>query len=215
MTSPVPDERPAPLDSGAAVAAARTQLQRLRDTLSETTGGAPPRAVLAELAQGLAAELAAHFEELPMQTFTGWVPRAAGAWGWMLPPRRVPHRVVLGRYLSVTVPQATGQGYTACAARIALVALGADGVLRRGELWEGIVLPVDTSTTLDALPWDDARLRRVPSRSLRLVPWDAGATNVATPLEVLDAVTRIASSAADVAQRELALLNRLLGDGNR
>ncbi|AHG88235.1 hypothetical protein J421_0698 [Gemmatirosa kalamazoonensis] len=173
--------------------------------------------MLAELAQGLAAELATHFDDLPMHPFTGRVPRAPGTWGWLVPPRAVPHRVVLGRYLSLTVPQNAGSGYTVCGARIAVVGLGADGVLRRGELWEMITLPEGVESTTDALPWDDMRLRRVPSRAIRLVRWggDAQAGRIASPAEVIDALTRVASAVADVAARDLALLDRLMGGAAR
>ncbi|MBV9773437.1 MAG: hypothetical protein JO040_05780 [Gemmatimonadetes bacterium] len=191
---------------------ARVQLREARSALDRLTGGVPTRTVLAELAQELAGELAEHFDDLPMHRFTGHVPRADGAWGWMVPARRVPHRVVLGRYLASSPPSKRGAAHRSALAQIAVLGLGADGVLRAGWLWESIVLPEGVKTSVDPLAWDDLRLRRSPSRPVRLARWTGGVdpAHVADPGRVLEALTAIAASVAEVAGRDLDLLRRLL-----
>lgn len=209
MTSdltPVP-----PPDPSAAIARVRAELRDARAALDGVTGGAPPRAVLAELAHGLAAELASHFDELPMHRFVGRVARG-GALGALLPRRGVPHRVVLARYLAATVGRPARPGYVTFTTRIGLLALGADGVLRTGSLWEQVVLGDDANPFEGPLAWDDARVRRVPSRPVALARWTGGveASDVASPPLVIDALTAIAASVAGDARRDLALLQRLI-----
>lgn len=202
--------RPEP-DPGEAMFRARSQLQEARAALARVTGGAPPRAVLTELAQELAGELASYIDELPMYRFTGLV-RRGGALSALFPARRVAHLVVLARYLTATPPMQTGVGYTSALATIAVLALGADGVLRTGTLSEQVVLPEAASLSTDPLPWDDVRIRRVPSRAMRLAKWQGGAEpwDVAAPGRVLEALSAIAASIANESNRDLALLQRFL-----
>jgi len=204
---------PAVPDPGDAIARARNELRHARAALVTVTGGAAPRAVLAELAQGLAAELAEQFDELPMWRFTGRVPRLGGLLGKLVPSRSVAHRVVLARYLSSTVPASTGNGYNLLIATIAVLALGADGVLRRGWRREQVVLQEATTLEDSPLEWDDVRLRRFPSGSQRLVRWNgtADAYDVASPAEVLDALTKIGAVVVGAARRDASLLQKLLG----
>jgi hypothetical protein len=210
----VPDRDPAA--AGEAVALAGARLRDARAALMRTTGGAPARAVLAELAQQMAAELAAHFDDLPMHRFTGRVARAPGVLGAVAPGRRVPHRVVLGRYLSSTLPARSSGGALWSLAGIAVLGLGADGVLRVGRLNEAVHLPEGADPFEGALSWDDPRMRRVPSRALRVARWNGGgeAGQVADPARVLDALATLGGSAASASLRELELLRRLLGAGD-
>ena len=210
-TDPLPTGPAAP-DPGDAIARARDDLRDARAALTSITGGAAPRAVLAELAQGLAVELAEQFDDLPMWRFTGRVPRLAGPLGVLLPSRGVQHRLVLARYISSTVPMSTGNGYNVLIATIALLAIGADGVLRRGRRREQVVLPEGTSLEDAPLEWDDMRLRRFPSGSQRLTRWNgtADAFEVASPAEVLDALTKIGAVVVGTAQRDASLLRKLL-----
>jgi hypothetical protein len=173
-----------------------------------------PRTVLAELVQELASELATFFDELPMTCFWGRVSRVrAGApWRWLVPARRVQHRVVLARYVSATVPWRSGVGYTGTLARIAVLAIGADGELRAGIITEQVNLPESTEIITDPLAWDDMRIRRVPSRSMTLTRWYGRAEphEAASPGRVLEALTSIAATVARESRRDLALLQRFL-----
>jgi hypothetical protein len=207
----VPERDPAAAEE--AVALAQARLREARTALLHTTGGAPARAVLAELAQQLAAELAFGFDELPMRRFTGRVARARGVLGAVLPGRRIPHRVVMGRYLSATLPSRTGSGALWCLARIGLLALGADGVLRVGWVDEAVHRTPDDNPFVGPLAWDDRRLLRVPSHAIRVARWHGGSepAQVAAPAQVLDALAALAGSAAAASQQELELLRRLLG----
>src|SRR5438045_8206932 len=99
MTDSVPTGPGLP-DPADAIARDRADLRDARAALTSITGGAAPRTVLAELAQGLAAELAEQFDDLPMWRFTGRVARVGGALGSVLPSRGVQHRLVLARYIS-------------------------------------------------------------------------------------------------------------------
>jgi hypothetical protein len=97
-TDPTPDDaEPQP---GKLALDARAELQRSRAAMAAATGGVAPARVLVELAQGLASELAQHFDELPMHRFTGFLP-GPRLLRW-LTFRRVPHRMVMGRYLDLS-----------------------------------------------------------------------------------------------------------------
>jgi len=196
-----------------AVALAREQLRDARAALANLTGGAPPAAVLAELAQELAGELALHWDELPGQRFTGRVARVAGVLGAAVPGRRVPHRVVLARYVSSTPARRAGD-HRIYAVVAGVLGLGADGVLRTGVLPEVIQLPVETTLPDTLLRWDDGRIRRVPSRTVWVSRWGAGRElRVAKPGEVLGALAALATHVAESSRRDLELLQRLLGTG--
>ena len=207
VPAPVPDD---PIDLFRAVERARDELQRIRNELTRLTGGAPSGAVLAELGQTLSGELSAGFEDLPMHRFTGRIP-GDGIAGRLL-RSRLPHRLLLGRYLSATVPTSAGVGYTTCFAQIGIIAIGGDGVTRVGQLWEQVILPVGAEMGAAPLRWDDLRLRRVPSKAVRLERWTGRGEHakIATPGEVLEALTAAAGAVADASRRDLDLLRRLL-----
>jgi hypothetical protein len=198
------------MDLFRAVERVREDMERVREELTRVTGGAAPAEVLAELAQALSAELGSIFDELPMHRFSGRIP-GDGFAGQLL-RRRLPHRILLGRYLQATVPTAAGVGYTTCLARIGLIAVGSDGVTRVGELWEQVILPVGTEMGALPLRWDDLRLRRVPSKPVRLERWTGRSEHarIATPGEVLEALSAAAAALADASRRDLELLRRLL-----
>ncbi|HET7462719.1 MAG TPA: hypothetical protein VFJ82_15800 [Longimicrobium sp.] len=204
-----------PAQAEPAVVAARGRLGDARAALARVTGGAPPAVVLAELAQQLAAELAPHWDELPGHRFTGRVARVPGVLGTVLPGRRVPHRVVLARYLSSTAPKRAGGGYLVRITTVAVLGLGTDGVLRAGRLMEAIRLGEGTELPSTPLRWDDDRVRRVPSRTVWVSRWRGGGDphDVARPAEVLDALAALASHVAEASRRVLELLQRLLGTG--
>lgn len=202
-----------PADVDAAITRAQRDLRDVHAALDQATGGAPPRAVLAELAQALAADLASgFFDVLPMELARGRVVRGAGLWGSILPGRSLPHRVILARFLSATPPHRTGVGYKLTIARIALLALGADGVLRTGAVTEQLTLQENHELTLEPLAWDDPRIRRVPTRPIRLARWQASgdARSVAPPTRVIEALVAIATQVAQDSKRDLALLQRFL-----
>ena len=190
---------------------ARGELREAHSALLRATGGATASQVLAELAQEIAAELASHFDELPMRRFTGWVPRS-NRFLRRLFPRAVAHRTLLGRYLQSTVPQRAGSGYAVEYARIAVLALGSDGELRTGTVRELVTLPETTQASDEPLAWDDVRLNRVPSHSMSLRRWQGRPepTDVARPSEVIAALTRVAQLLTERTRRDLALLERLL-----
>ncbi|HEX6751505.1 MAG TPA: hypothetical protein VF092_29705 [Longimicrobium sp.] len=192
---------------------AQARLRDVRAALAQATGGAPAGLVLAEVAQQMAAELGAYFEDLPMRGFTGRVARAGGVKGAVLPRRAILHRVVIGRYISASRPRAVDGGRLERAVEIALVALGSDGVLRQGRAIERVVLPREAVIGITPLAWDDPALRRVPTGSVRLGAWPGGAGQVATPRQVLDALASIATTLADTSRRDLELLQRLIGPG--
>jgi hypothetical protein len=126
-------------------------------------------------------------------------------------PRSIPHRVVLGRYLAMTPPRRATDDFVRAMARIAVLGLGADGVLRVGRWFGAINLRKGTDVPLTALAWDDLRLRRVPSSVIYMRRWESSQepSFVAPPGDVLAALTSIASSVADRAQHDLALLRRI------
>jgi len=66
------------------------------------------------------------------------------------------------------------------------------------------------------LLWDDPCMRRVPSRTLRVLRWHGGGEpgQVAAPAQVLDALATLAGLVASASLRELELLRRLLGSGD-
>ena len=204
-------------EADAAVVRVRRDLRDVQSAFDQVTGGASPRAVLAELAQSLAADLASgFFDALPMEPVRGRVPRGEGAWSLILPPRSLPHRIILGRLLSATPPYQAGVGYTRTIARIAVLALGADGVLRTGIANERLIVQENLALTLEPLAWDDPRIRRVPTRPIRLMRWHAlsdahsDARNVAPPASVIQALVAIATQVAHDSKRDLALLQRFL-----
>ncbi len=195
-----------------AVVRARRELEEVRGALDELTGGASPRALLGELAQSLAADLASYFDVLPMSRMTGVVAQGR-AWRRLFRAyARIPHRVVLARFISATPPVPIGAGYTLTLARISLLALGEDGVLRSGIVNEQLNLPKDAELTLDPVPWDDMRIRRVPTSSLIVTRWqaDGDPRAVAEPGRVIEALTAIAEQVARESKRDLALLQRFL-----
>ena len=204
---------PASHETAMAVLRARRELQEVRGALNEIAGGASPRALLAELAQSLAADLATFFDVLPMWPMTAVVPEG-GKWRSLFRGRaRIPHRVVLARIISAMPPFPAGGGYVMTLAQIALLALGEDGVLRTGVINnEHLNLPKDVELTLEPLEWDDMRIRRVPSSTMTLKRWEADgdAKAVAEPGRVIDALTAIAEQVARDSKRDLALLQRFL-----
>jgi|GEM_PF-3362740 len=201
----------APAGAEEAIALAQARLREARAALARVTGGAPPRTVLAELAQGMAAELATYFDELPMRRFTGRVARAPGVLGAVIPGRRVPHRVVLGRYLSSSLVGKSSGGSRWSVSRIAVLGVGADGVLRVGQVDEAVHRPEDLDPFGRALRWDDLLMRGVPTRTTWVSRWQGGDTvQVASPAEVLQALADLAGTVASASLRELELLQRLL-----
>jgi hypothetical protein len=195
-----------------AVERARRELQEVRGAVDQITGGASPRALLGELAQSLAADLATFFELLPMWQTTGLVAQARGWLRVFRSSERIPHRVVLARIVSARPPIPIGGGYTLTIARIAVLALGDDGVLRSGIVNEQLNLPKDVELTLDPLAWDDMRIRRVPSSSMTMTRWEPNGDprSVAEPGRVIEALTAIAEEVARDSKRDLALLRRFL-----
>ena len=193
----------------------RNVLADLQTRIRQTTGGASPRIVLAEVARRLAADLAAgYFDELSMHQFDGQIFRRPGLLGQLLPTRSVRHRILLGRYVraSAALGRATA-GYVRLYAKIGILALGSDGELRVGE-WTGHVnVPQSNDeSALDALSWSDIRLRNVPSRSIVMDEW-AGSPDprdVASPAQVVETLGELASKIAADSHRDLSLLQRYL-----
>lgn len=183
----------------------------MRGALAARTGGASPRGILAELAQQLAGDLAGYFDELPMYRFSGRVARDTPLVGRFL-PRSVAHRVLLGRYRTATLPRSGAPGWTTRSATIHLLALGEDGVIRRGT-WRGIIVAAEGSIIrTDPLEWDSVLLRNVPTHSLRLQRWTAGPDvhDVADPGRVLECLAGIVQRLTADSTRDLRLLDRLL-----
>jgi hypothetical protein len=116
----------------------------------------------------------------------------------------------MGRYIWMT-PRRSTDKFVRATARIAVLGLGADGVLRVGTKLEAINLLNDMDVPLRAMPWDDIRLRRVPSAAIYVRRWEASPdpVYVAAPGEVLTALTTIAAGVLERARRDLALLQRL------
>lgn len=201
-----PDEQ-RPLTAGG-----NEMLAAVRADLAGLTGGASPRAVLAALARQMASDLATYFDELPMHSFAGSVARVGGPLGWLVPRKRVSHRVVAGCYLSTSVARDAGNGWTRRDARIAVLGLGVDGVLRTG-VWTGVVtLEKSTEVRTATIDWDDVRMRGVPPKVLSMKQWTGGTdpSEVATPPRVLDALTAIVGKVAADSTRDIALLKRFL-----
>lgn len=200
------------------VSAAEVALRTLRDAdtaLARVTGGAPPRQVMAELARQTAGELAQHFGELPMHRYAGRVARVPGVLGALVPGRRVPHRVVMARYLSTGIARRSSGGSRWSLATIAILGLGADGGLRVGALNEAVHRDESTDLFQGSLRWDDHRVRGVPSRTLWVRPWEGGSEReqVGTAPEVLTALAAIARTLAGESLRDLEMLKRLLDTG--
>jgi len=187
-----------------------SDLPALRQQVAEITGGARPRAVLAELAQSMASELAQYFEDLPMHPFTGIAARD-GLFRYIA-PRIVRHRVLLGRYRSVLHSAPYGERMERSYATIDVVAIGEDGVLRCGK-WEGFVkYAQDNRPPIAPIDWSDSRIRNVPTRALVLRRWTGTAEprQVAPPDQVMEALIRVANRVAAESQRDLGLLKTLL-----
>jgi hypothetical protein len=202
-----------PTDIQNAILRARSELREVQGALARLTGGASLRIVLAELAQELASDLAGFFDDLPMERFSGRIEwgEGLGRWRWIV-PQRLSHCIILGRFLSATYPERAGVGYTVTDARIALLAIGEDGVLRTGVAKEQIHLPENAELTYDLVGWDDGRIRGVPSRAVRLKRWtgESDPHEVASPGRVLEALTAIAARVARESNRDLALIQRFL-----
>ncbi|HXD48492.1 MAG TPA: hypothetical protein VN600_06960 [Gemmatimonadaceae bacterium] len=205
-------QRPNASEPATSVERARRELQEVRGALDQITGGASPRALLGELAQSLAADLATFFDLLPMWQTIGLVTQGRGRLRFFRSHERIPHRVVLARIVSARPPAPLGGGYTLTIASIAVLALGEDGVLRSGIVNEQLNLPRDVELTLDPLAWDDMRIRRVPSGSITVRRWEPSgeAHAVAEPGRVIEALTAIAEEVARDSKRDLALLRRFL-----
>jgi hypothetical protein len=192
-------------------------LARARALLSEARSaegvhGVAPRLLLLEILRGLAVDLLGYFDALPGHRFTGIVRRRPGALGLVLPPRLIPHRVVLGRYLHYTPPVATTPKYAQSVARIAVVALGADGVLRRGVFAGTVVFPSDEEPPDTPLAHDDLFLSRVPPWPLLLRDWSGGVdpAEVAGPVRMVEALTGLVERVMEGTAEEQALVNALL-----
>jgi hypothetical protein len=203
-------------ESSSADLPVRNVLADLQARIRQTTGGAPPRIVLAEVARRLAMDLAmGYFDELPMHEFGGQVHRYAGALGRFLPTRGVRHRVLLGRYVSGSLSQLgkVPGGYLRLYARIAILGLGEDGELRVGK-WSGYVMVPESKdeSAIKALPWNDIRLRNVPPRAIVMREWEGSPDpqDVASPTEVVEALGQLASKIAEDSHRDLTLLQRYL-----
>lgn len=205
-TDPTPDDaEPQP---GKLALEARAELQRSRAAMAAATGGVAPARVLVELAQGLASELAQHFDELPMHRFTGFLP-GPRLLRW-LTFRRVPHRMVMGRYLDLSFPHRVAEGWNRQYAHIAVLALGADGLLRVGSTRVFVRIPQSDPVLADVKRWDHIHLRRVPTHALALARWDGGqdVRQVARPREVIDVLTDIAASMSAEIGRDLEVMRR-------
>lgn len=187
-------------------------LPELRRRLLQLTGGVPAAAVLTELVQQLAEELAPHFDELPSRYFAGKVPRRPGMLGRLAPARRIPHAVLMGRYLLIAPPDAHGDYYYSYS-MVAILALGRDGVLRIGRGMEMIVLPKDIELTDQPLRWDDIRLRNCPTGELRMLRWTGSPMpeDVGTASTVLEAMIALGELVAEQSRHDLNLLQRLTG----
>jgi hypothetical protein len=118
--------------------------------------------------------------------------------------------VVLARYLVASPPMRGGEGFVLRWADIGVLALGADGVLRAGQRRELVRLPAGTPVPDEPLAWDDPRIRRVPSRTVRMARWPDAPVKVATAAQVLDALAAIAATLAAASRHDLALLERLI-----
>jgi hypothetical protein len=187
---------------------ARAELQRSQAAMAAATGGVAPARVLVELAQELAGELAQHFDELPMHRFTGFLP-GPRLLRWVT-FRRMPHRVVMGRYLDLSFPRKVAEGWNRQYAHIAVLALGADGVLRVGTTRVFVRIPQDNPVLTGAKRWNHLHLGRVPTHALALAPWDGGqdARQVARPREVIDALTEIAAAMSAEIGKDLDVMRR-------
>jgi hypothetical protein len=190
---------------------ALARLEDISRELREMTGGVPAAMVIAEHARRMAGELATYFDAVPSREFSGRVPRRGGVLGFLLPARGIPHRVVLGRYLSSSPPRQTGPGLVRTLAALAVLGLGRDGELRVGRLYEMVVLPAKFDLPDAGLPWNDERVRGVPSRPIRLSRWSGTAepAQVAGPAVVLDALSALAADVRAASASDLALLRRL------
>ena len=73
------------------------------------------------------------------------------------------------------------------------------------------VLPAKAEMPDAGLPWNDERVRGVPSRPIRLAPWTGtvAPTQVAGPAVVLDALASLAAEVRAATASDLALLRRL------
>jgi hypothetical protein len=196
-----------------ALIAARDELRRIRTQLAQATGGVSAASVLVHLANQLGADLAASFDDLPSVRFDGIV-RADRGMFRSLRFRRIPHRVVLGRYVGLGNSGPGVKGFRLYYARIAVLGVGSDGVLRTGQ-WNGNVgLPEDEDLRFVTSPvlWDDKRLFGVPPRAIRMSPWTGSNDwkQVGNPGQAIDALTSLARRLADDATRNLSLLQRFV-----
>jgi hypothetical protein len=175
-----------------------------------------PRLLLLELVRGLAADLVGHFATLPGHKFTGLVRRSPRTIGLMLPPRVIAHRVLLGRYLHYTPPVPATPKYARSVARIAVLALGADGALRRGVFAGAVIFPGEAEPPTDPLAYDDVFLTNVPPWPLIMRDW-AGSVDsreVAGPIPVLDVLTGLVQRVWEGTAEEQELVKVLLQHGN-
>jgi hypothetical protein len=187
-------------------------LAEIEAAIIERGETASPRAALAELARRLAHDVAGYFDELPLRLFRGYLPRAEGALGYLLPVRQVPHRLVLARYRGAAPwyhqPLSRSYAYVT----LGILAIGVDGVLRRGT-WKGnVVIPRDGTFPQELLPASHEQLTNIPSGTVMLNDWTGTVDpeDVAAPADVIGALKDIAARLAADNQRDLDLLKRHL-----
>ena len=190
--------------------AMRKTLADLEAAVVAAGGSASPRVLLADMARRLAFDVAGYFDELPMQLFTGHVPRVQGPMRHLLPVREIPHRALLGRYRSVSHPISQRQSKVRYVARVAILGVGVDGMLRTGEWMGFVLLPDAPPPSGELLPWSHPQLRGVPDRHLRFNDWRhaSDGREVAEPAEVIVALKQVASGLAAAAARDLALIQQ-------
>ena len=175
-------------------------------------GSASPRAALAELTRRLAHDVAGYFDDLPLRLFRGYLPRADGALGYLLPVRQMPHRLLLARYRGAApwYQQPLSRSYAY--ATLGILAIGVDGILRRG-IWKGNVpMPRGGEFPQDVLPASHEQLTNIPTGTVMLTEWTGTVDpdDVAAPGAVIVALKEIAGRLAADNERDLDLLRKHL-----
>jgi hypothetical protein len=190
----------------------RRTLADIEAAIMDLGGSASPRAALAELTRRLAHDVAGYFDDLPLRLFRGYLPRAEGALGYLLPVRQVPHRLLLARYRGAAPwyhqPLSRSYAYVT----LGILAIGVDGVLRRGS-WKGNVpIPQGGEFPQDVLPASHEQLTNIPTGTVVLTEWTGtvDADDVAAPSQVIVALKEIATKLAEDNRRDLDLLRQHL-----
>jgi hypothetical protein len=192
---------------------ARKTLADLEAALIDQKNGLSPRVALVELARRLAYDLAGYVDDFPTRAFTGHLARAQGPIRHVLPVREVRHRLLLGRYRQVGPWYRQPLDRSRSFVTVGVVAIGVDGVLRRG-LWHGYVLlpNADTALPTDPLRAAHALLNGIPKGPIALDDWTGTSDpiDVASPSEVIVALKEIAGTLAAANARDLEVLRQHL-----